>query len=234
VHDTITTIEQTAANPLVSKIKTALLRAVGGDGELPEAILAMEGMSGRKYRIFINNLIKSLDDARYLEVGVLMGSTLCSAIYGNNVRALAVDNWSQFGAPSTQFFANLANFKTPEAQISFIEADFRAIDISAVGRFNVYLFDGPHEQEDHYNGVVGMQAALDHHHVVIVDDWNCPEVRKGTLDAIKDAELTIDHLIEIRTTHDNQHASIGGAQSDWHNGYLIAAVTKRTSTAIAQ
>ena len=39
----------------------------------------------------------SFDDARYSEVGVWKGSTLCSAIYGNKVRALAADNWSGFG-----------------------------------------------------------------------------------------------------------------------------------------
>src|SRR4051812_15784525 len=98
-------------------------------------------MSGRKYRTFINNLIGALPDARYLEIGVWMGSTLCSAIYMNKVRALAIDNWSQFGGPAARFFSNLATYKG-DASVSFLDTDFRAIDFSTVGKFNVYLFDG--------------------------------------------------------------------------------------------
>jgi hypothetical protein len=203
-----------------------LLRAIAGDSALPEGVLAMQGMSGRKYRMFINNLIGSLDGARYLEVGVLTGSTLCSAIHGNKVRALAMDNWSQFEGPVAQFFSNLSKFKTPEAALSFMETDFRTVDYTSIGRFNVYLFDGPHRIEDQIDGVVGAQPALDRHHILIVDDWNWPDIRKGTTEAVKQAGLTIDHLIEIRTTQDNTQPPVHGARSDWHNGYFIAAVTK--------
>jgi hypothetical protein len=226
MSEAITMLDQTTSNPLAAKVKTALLRAIAGDSALPEGVLAMLGMSGRKYRMFINNLIGSLDGARYLEVGVLTGSTLCSAIHGNKVRALAMDNWSQFTGPVAQFFSNLSQFKTPEAQLSFMETDFRAVDYTSIGRFNVYLFDGPHELEDQLDGLVGAQPALDQHHVLIIDDWNWPQVRKGTTEAVKQAGLTIDHLIEIRTTLDNTHAPVHGPGSDWHNGYFIAAVTK--------
>jgi hypothetical protein len=226
VPETITTLEQSSTNPLALKVKTALLRAIADDGALPHEVLGMRGMSGRKYRTFINNLIGSIDDARYLEIGVWKGSTLCSAVYGNKVRALAMDNWSQFGAPTAEFFNNLAKFETAEARVRFLETDFRTVDYTTIGHFNVYLFDGPHRREDQHDGIVGAQPALDKHHVLIVDDWNWSKVRKGTIEGVKHAGLMIDHLVEIRTTQDNQHAPIEGENSDWHNGYFIAAVTK--------
>ena len=226
MSETITTLEQSSDNSLVPKVKNALLRAIASESALPDEVLGIQGMSGRKYRIFINNLIGSISDARYLEVGVWMGSTLCSAVFGNKVLALAVDNWSKFGGPTAQFFSNLAKFKTAEARVSFLETDFRAIDYATISNFNVYLFDGPHQEKDQYDGIFGAQLALDKHHVLIVDDWNWPQVRKGTIDAVKDAGLTIGHLIEIRTAQDDKQPQIRGPQSDWHNGYFIAAVTK--------
>ena len=105
-------VETTEGNALVAAVKYSLTRAIIEDGKLGQDILNMEGMSGKKYRIFINNLIENIADPRYLEIGVWLGSTLCSAIYDNNVKALAIDNWSEFDGAET-FFANISRFKGP-------------------------------------------------------------------------------------------------------------------------
>jgi hypothetical protein len=223
---TTTIIEQTTSNPLAAKVRAAFSRALAGDSALPAPVFAINGMSGRKYRMFVNNLVNSIEDARYLEIGTWMGSTLCSANHGNKVRALTIDNWSQFGGPAAEFFAHLAKFKTPDAQVSFTEADFRSVDFATIGRFNVYLFDGPHRAEDHRDAILNAQPALDRHHVLIIDDWNWPAVRKGTNEAILASGVAIDHLIEIRTSQDETPPPVHGPASDWHNGYFIAAVTK--------
>jgi hypothetical protein len=68
-----------------------------------QGIYSIDGMSGTKYRFFINSLVRGLPDARYLEVGSWAGSTLCSAIHGNKVLAVAIDNWSEFGGPRDAF-----------------------------------------------------------------------------------------------------------------------------------
>lgn len=222
----VTMLSHTTNNPLVAKVEAALQRALAGDGKLPPEVLGLEGMSGKKYRLFINNLIESIDDAHYLEVGVWAGSTLCSAIHGNRVRAVAIDNWSQFGGPKSKFLENLLRFKTEDACVSFLESDFRAVDFGTLGRFNVYLFDGPHAAKDQHDGLVLALPALDNHCVFIVDDWNWTGVREGTMAAIREAGVTFDYMAEIRTTLDNTHAPISGPKSDWHNGYFIAAISK--------
>jgi hypothetical protein len=223
----ITTVDLTGGNSLSAKVKNAFNRAFVTDGKLSPEILAIEGMSGRKYRLLINNLIESMDDARYLEVGVWQGSTLRSAIFRNKIKALAIDNWTQFGGPYDKFFRNLAAFKGPDASVSFFESDFRKVEFSSIGKFNVYLFDGPHDRADQRDGVVLAQPALDDQFVMIVDDWNWNEVRQGTLQGIADAGVDVDFAVEVRTTIDDTHALLGGQASDWHNGYFIAACTKR-------
>ncbi len=196
------------------------------DGKVSDELLAIHGMSGKKYRYFINNLIEALDAPKYLEVGVWAGSTLCSAIFGNRVTATAIDNWSQYGGPSDQFFVNLARFKGAEAKVSFLEKDFREVDFKSLGCHDVYLFDGPHSEADQFEGLTLAQPALAEDFVVIVDDWNWAPVRSGTLGAIRKLGVTINFVAEIRTTLDGSHPTMSGKSSDWHNGYFIAACSK--------
>ena len=75
----------------VDAVRDALADALEYRGRLPSDVLEIEGMSGKKYRFFINNLIARLgqgERASYLDVGSWKGSTFCSAICGNNAKAL--------------------------------------------------------------------------------------------------------------------------------------------------
>lgn len=198
---------------------------------VPSSLLQMVGMSGRSYRRFINLLIKTVEDPRYLEVGSWAGSTLCSAILGNTCRALAIDNWSEFGGPAQAFFGNVANSVTDgNPSVSILSMDFRKAPIAAFAPFNVYLYDGPHTEEEHYDGLRLAVAAMDDSFVFIVDDWNWDGVRAGTMRAIEACGLKVLHKIEIRTTDDGRHVSEhglpGNQDSDWHNGYFISVLSK--------
>jgi hypothetical protein len=215
------------ANPLSIALHGAFAAAMENRHRVDRNLLELSGMSGRKYRAFINKLISSLERPRYLEVGVWAGSTLCAAIHGNNVTAMAIDNWSQFDGPADMFFRNLGRFRGPGSQVSFLERDFRRVDYGAIGTFNIFLFDGPHEEKDQYHGVVLAQPALDDDHVLIVDDWNGAPVRVGTERAIRDLGLTVNYSIELRTTLDDSYPSVAAQRSDWHNGYFFASVTKK-------
>jgi hypothetical protein len=210
-------------------VRRALDQALTGATKLGPEVLAMPGMSGRKYRCFINNLIEQLPAPHYLEVGSWAGSTLCSAVFGNDVDAVAIDNWSQFGGPSDQFLRHLAQFKG-KARTSFLEMDFRKVDYNSLGvsfgGFDVYLFDGPHSFKDQYDGITIAQSALKPCYVQIVDDWNWPDPRNATWKAIADLGLHIDFSAEIRTSLNNEQPEHRGTESDWHNGYCISVLSR--------
>jgi len=222
----LTQIRTSIRSPIITKVRDAFSRSLCGEGRLPEEILSMDGMSGRKYRLFINNLVRETEDAHYLEVGVWAGSTLCSAINGNIVRAIAIHNWSEFGGPKNMFIENLEKFRTPQANVEFIEKDFRRVDFSSLGKFNIYLFDGPHAEQDQYDGIVQAREAFSDEFVLIVDDWNWDQVRKGTFSAITELKASLMFALEIRTSFDNVHAHPSGPHSDWHNGYFIAVLAQ--------
>ena len=220
----LTEIQQLTASPLIPYVKRAFAQAFAGEGTLDPGVLTMDGMSGRKYRLFINNLIKTIPNPRYLEVGSWAGSTLCSAINGNAVTAAAIENWSQFGGPRDAFVANLAAFRSSSSEVRVLEQDFRTVDYTSIGAFNVFMYDGPHSPEDQYDGIALARPALDAEFVLIVDDWNWQEVRLGTARAIEQLDLSMEYSLEIRSSLDNSHPEVGFQHSDWHNGYFISVV----------
>jgi hypothetical protein len=223
----VTQIEESPGDALAGHIKAALVKALQNDSEIDPEILTMVGMSGRKYRHFINNLIRSMVRPRYLEIGCWAGSTLCSTINRNRLEVVAIDNWSEFGGPKDQFLANLNRFKTPGAKVDFIESDFRKVDYGALGEFSIFLFDGPHEYQDQYDGLALTAKAMAKRFIFIVDDWNWERVRLGTFGAIKALDMSVVYSLEIRSSLDGTQPVVNGAQSDWHNGYFISVLEQR-------
>lgn len=194
--------------------------------------MTMESMSGRKYKNFINRLISQVPDARYLEVGTWTGSTACSAMYRNNVKCFFVDNWDQFnpmGNVKNLFFEHTEKIKqeSPNVSMNFLEDDFRKVPYHNIGKYNVYFFDGPHEEKDQYDGVVYAQPALEDEFIFICDDWNWHQVRAGTAQAFADLGIDILYSLEVRTTLDGSTPQVVYETSDWHNGYFVASCKKK-------
>lgn len=210
-------------HPYSLAVKTAYDSAAEDKGNLSMIWKNLPGMSGRKYRLFVNNLIKQIADSRYLEIGSWKGSTACAAIYGNKLKALCVDNWSQFGGPKEEFQSNVdLCLKDSDCDFSFIESDFRKVDYSSIGKFNVYFYDGPHEEQDQYDGLIIAQPALDDVYILIVDDYNHENVIKGTNRALDFLKHTVISSILIETPYPGPREQ----HSDWHAGYFIAVIKK--------
>lgn len=213
-------------------LKQSLDNAINSYSKLSEFLWAiqMEGMSGQKFRHFINNVIASVNDPRYLEIGSWKGSTLCSAIYNNNVTALAIDNWSEFGGPRHLFMSNL-NYCTENCaedykpKVEIKEQDFNQVQYSDIGKYNVYFFDGPHTYQDQYNALTYALDALDEEFIFICDDWNWQQVREGTTKSIFDLNLDVLYSVEINSQKDFD-LGILYERSNWHNGYYIAVLRK--------
>lgn len=229
-------VGDTRISPLAAQTHAVLQAAIAKNDLDPDAgIYSIDGMSGKKYRYFINTLIGAVPNARYLEVGSWMGSTLCSAVHGNQVAAVAIDDWSEFFGPKEEFLANVRRFTTPGAEVTFIEGDFRGVDYTKLpGPFNVYLFDGPHEAIDQFQGLSLALPCLAEQFVFIVDDWNWQRVRDGTTAAIGQCGLSILYAAAVRTTNDNNSPPHlmpmedfrAVRDFDWHNGYFIAVLAK--------
>jgi hypothetical protein len=199
--------------------------------KIPEWIRYMEGASGKKYRYMINNYLGMLEDARYLEIGSYLGSTACSAMYGNKAKVTCIDNFSDHyflgKSPKEGFFKNTDSARNDDIDFTFIESDFRKVDVHSLGKHNIYMFDGPHNKQDQIDGITMFQDALDDVYTLIVDDWNGANERDGTKEALDALGHTILARIDIITRWDGKHPDLCFSGSDWHNGYLLAVVSKK-------
>lgn len=221
---TVTATQEVAA--LTMAVRNAFQDAMAYRGALCQDGYNVQGYSGRKFRLFLNNLMFELSDPRYLEIGVYHGASFCPAVYENELRAVAVDNWSQYSGQRSTFEDNLSRFTSAQTDIEIIEQDFATIDYDSIGKFNVMFYDGLHREIDQYNGVFLPRAAMDDSYILLVDDWNDDNVRRGTFNGLRDGGISIDYSIEVRTTHNGEFPAIHGMKSEWHNGALIAVVSK--------
>jgi len=208
-------------------IDTSFKNAENNFSKITDDIINMDGMSGIKTRHFYNNLLNT-EDARYLEIGTWKGSSVCSAMCGNKAYVVCIDNWSEFGGPKNEFLANFERYKG-ENNATFIENDCYKVDISELSKlskFNIYMYDGNHSNESHYNALLHYYNCLDDIFIFIVDDWNWEDVRNGTINSIKKLNLKVLYEKEIRLTWDNSHTHQPLARDTWHNGIYVAILQK--------
>jgi len=206
-------------------VETAFQNAENNISKITNDIINMEGMSGTKTRHFYNNLLNT-EDARYLEIGTWKGSSVCSAMCGNKATVICIDNWSEFGGPKSEFLINFEKFKG-ENKATFIENDCYKVDVSTLPKFNIYMYDGNHTNESHYNALLHYYNCLDDVFIFIVDDWNWKDVRDGTFNSIQKLNLKVLYENEIKTTNNDTHPEWGSPeQQEWHNGIYVAILQK--------
>jgi SAM-dependent methyltransferase len=222
----ITQIEISSRPALADTLRQAFEDALAGRGEMDDGVYRVNGFCGRKHRLFVNNLIRRLVNPRYLEIGIFRGATLCAAIADNKVKVVGVDNWTEYGGKANEFYTNLAAIKGEESTVTVVEQDFRTVDYAAFGPFNVGFYDGPHSDQDQYDGARIVLEALESPGILLVDDWNWQRVRNGTMNAIRDLGRHVEFAIELRTSFDDKIPAICQGGSDWHNGAFAAVVTK--------
>lgn len=228
-------------HPQIQVVKDCFELAKEGISGIPEYALTIPGMSGIVYRRFINNYVRTLDKPKYLEVGVWTGSTLCAAIGGiDNVRAVAVDNYSESyphysTSPEADCRHNVATVKTASADLELLLSQaFETFEPAPYGPFNVYMYDGYHDEESQFQGIDKVAPCLEEISLIVVDDWNDNEYfpteykgvtygsreKAGTYRAFDQANLELLYKIEVETGENPMFPS------DWHNGYGIFLVKK--------
>ena len=192
----------------------AMFDAKDGKSKLTKEIFDIPGMSGTGFRMFLNNLCSN-EDIRYLEIGNWKGSTLCSCLYKNKIRATAIDNFSQFGNVKEDLLKNIAKYKG-ENEVAFIESDCWEVNLQ--GNYNVFFYDGNHDYEYQYRALGHFYDNLDDKFIFIVDDWNWKTVKDGTMDSIEDLGFKNEMNIIIETEDINEPI--------WHNGIGIFILSK--------
>lgn len=237
----------------ISRVETAIYRAENNITKLTEKQFGVGGMSSRKVRIFLNEMIK--EDTNYLEIGVWCGSTFIAALHENpHKSAIAIDDFSEFTADfylseckNGDDIMRLAEMSVLEevvavgdnlflkncdkneiSNFNLIESDcfnLTESNLNLIKDINVYLYDGGHSEEEQRKALTYYIDKLSDVFILIVDDWNFPEAKSGTRLGIQDTNIKVHKEWEL---HANGIAYSGGGDlENWWNGYYVAVCEKQ-------
>jgi len=140
--------------------------------------------TGPATRRLLNNLLAA-GEQTYLEVGMYYGNSFAAAINGNKFKcAYGID--SLIVGPSSalkeSILEKIKQWHTPSngMVVTFFEDCFK-FDVSRIpDPITVYMYDADHTKEGHRKGITHFWPCLADRFVLIVDDWNWEDVRKGT------------------------------------------------------
>lgn len=197
---------------------------------LGKEIIEYDGYTGTRTRHFYNNICNSdkLENIKYLEIGTWNGSSSMSAAYKNKITALFIDNWCQFGGDSNIFKNNMAKFGK-ESDSFLLESDCWDVILGELnmGPFNIYLFDGDHSELDHFKALDYYYPVLDDLFIFMVDDWNWPNVRDGTMRAINKLNLRVLFRHEEFISEDDLiNMPLHNGKKTWWNGIGMFLLSK--------
>jgi len=213
-------------NELIEHSKKSVELSNNNKSKLNNDILNLEGMSGIKTRHLYNNIC-NLSGANYFEIGTWKGSSFISSIYDNNIKSLAVDNWSEFNGPKNQFLKNLDLF-CKDLPYNLIEKDCFKLTKEEINNFldtiDIYLYDGAHDYESHKKAITYFTPFLSKYSIIIIDDWRHDDkwntVQPATYEGFKESNLIIHEKIEIITQQEHT-----GPQEYW-NGFGLFVCEK--------
>lgn len=194
-----------------------------------DVILGVEGMSTPKVRHFLNNLA-SLSGVNYLEIGTYQGSTLISALHGNEGNFFAIDNFVWEGDKNRRILRdNLEKFDLQD-KVKFFDADCWELDLGQIDKkINVYFYDGDHNLEKQGEALTYFGPVLADEFIYIVDDWRDAGddeksgAARGTYVGIKEGEYNIAYEAEApRSTR----LPLGVTGPGYHQGLGIFVLEK--------
>ena len=212
---------------LITRVIGSIEMAKSSLTVLPEGVTSLQGMSGVKFRCFLNNLMHGLS---YLELGAWKGSTFISAVYKNMITsgyALAIDNFSEFNKDNDIKLAltqNCKKFLVNDERYEIIDASTDDFDIKSCDkRFDVFFYDADHHTAPTRDGITKFSELMHDTFVLIVDDYSWENVKNGTEQAIKAISSKFEMVFKMSIGTEVNNDNMG-----WWNGVGVFIFKRKT------
>ena len=192
----------------------------------------IQGITSNRVRHFLNNLC-SHDDAVYLELGTLMGSTFFAATMGNDIENIGVDNysdpeckpmtnnlhWSEVGNAFEEFQRHFKKYENGKSL--FLKSDI--LDLTEEDfqgkKPNVVFYDADHDYVQQLNALNHIAPFLADKFILVIDDANFDGVIESAIQFVKDNnyDLYFERKILSKIIENPTH---------WWNGLFVMVLEK--------
>lgn len=223
-------------------VKAALELADNERSKITEREKELYGLTSVRLKAFLNNLCAK-DNINYLEIGVYKGSTLLSALLGNEkTKAVGIENFKyddrepKKWAPEdtiwenmkSQLYSNIERYKDPDSgvntdNITIIESSFEKADLSKLPKFDVCFFDVSPVTEQTYDDFVShIIPCMTTDSVVIFTNYS------NEKHAVEIQNMFDKYSEEITMSWKDYRVSGGLSDSTkYYSGILVAGIKKK-------
>ena len=168
------------------------------------------------------------DNMRGMQSNVTLRCWWISATSQNDMKRIyAIDNFSQFGSPRKHFNRVVKTYLSKKnVQVAAIVDDDAFAEsrpwFDPSANVNLFFYDGEHSEVDHYQAFASFHPMFDELFIAVIDDWNFPEARNGTLRALKD--LKIENIYQQVLP-----SRFNGDLLQWWNGVGVFVLRKSST-----
>lgn len=193
--------------------------------KLTQDVMDIHGITSNKVRCFLNNICSI--GGNYLEIGVFRGATFCSAIYGNDIHAIGLDNFASPNlmpmgvsqklatylrqnievAPQDDFINNIKRFGNTD-NVDVYKTDYTLFDYTMLPKLDIVFYDGDTRFHDQYVTLKKVVPQFNKQTILIMDDWNWNSGAFGKV--VEEENLIITHYREIFTNGEDMDSFWNG------------------------
>ena len=207
---------------VIEHVKKAFASTEAGTSTLDDEVLGMRGSTGRKTRMFYNNLGNTSEAVTVIDIGAKLGSSTASFLKNNNsVSVCVVDDWSQGG--SSEELTNTVK----SSKLTFVVSKPDNADLALLPKANVVLYDSFYFDGELERSLKKLSAVFTDVCVLIVDDWNAIGVNNQTYNALSAIDYTVVYENGVKTNYDSE------AATTYWNGMGVFVLVKNGAKADA-
>jgi hypothetical protein len=210
----------------IELIKYAIEKADRYESKLNLNVKNVPFLGSLKIRALLNNLGELGN--HFLECGSHKGGSACSAVFGNNnLKSITiVDSWesdlTNEDKAFPKFVENISTFKPEKTSLTIIQNDCFKVNTDFYWhKIDFYSYDAGHSFDDQKNALTYYYPVLADEFIYCVDDYGWPDVKKGTLQGIKECNFDVLFEKEFITNKEYDNDS-------WWDGYAVFLLKKKS------
>jgi len=194
----------------IELIEQAIEKGIRRESKLTPLGMAVPALTSINLRHILNNI--GALGTRFLEIGSHKGGTFCSTIFKNHnlLSAISIDSFESDAnnedKAHPQFLENVTICKPLDTEFRLIKGDsFTVVFDNILRPIDLYTYDGDHSEDSQRMALTHFISLMADEFIFLVDDYDWPDVRKGTADGIKETNCRILYeRILVGNDHDNE------------------------------